>query len=160
VRSGWGLLDDLPVVQSGWGQGYGELGGVGVLLDEAGDDAYTAQVADASAPQAWEGHHAQGVGLLGGLGLLLDQGGDDTYRSWQVTQGAADTGEGVLRDEAGDDTYAAHLGCQGWGNAGSGALTDLGGRDAYLCAEPASGPRADGASWAAGSGGAGADSGT
>jgi hypothetical protein len=107
-------------------------GGVGVLLDRAGDDTYTA------------GTFAQGVGYWWGLGLLLDGGGADAYRSAYFAQGsAAHFALGLLYDRDGDDRYvldspadlAAGFGSgaglgYGWDHA-VGMLLDETGNDLY-----------------------------
>lgn len=97
------------------------LGGIGVLIDRAGDDQYLAQ--------GW----SQGAALAG-HGLLLDLAGDDVYRARDESQGAGLLGAGVLFDARGDDTYTGDRFCQGVGfAAGVGAVVDLEGRDRYVC---------------------------
>lgn len=100
-------------------------GGLGVLANAGGDDAYEGAV------------FAQGVGYWLGTGLLLDGGGADTYRHrWYAAGSAAHFGVGVLADQgAGDDVYgdassdnvtlgAAH-------HFGLGVLLEAGGADTY-----------------------------
>lgn len=136
-------------------QGAG-VGGVGVLVDVAGDDTYTAGTITA------KGHGAalvaQGAGLLG-VGVLADGGGRDTFRAETITvgsyahvtaQGASIAGLGLLAHGPGSATYtavgranifdetgtiystgAAVTIAQGGGELGSGALVDEDGDDAY-----------------------------
>lgn len=103
-------------------QGAG-LGGVGLLVDAAGNDLYEA------------GDGAQGFGLLG-YGLLWDRSGGDRYEARGGAQGSAVFGGGLLVDEAGGDEYRVLGEGQGYGGSGgAGALVDLTGDDAYS-AEP------------------------
>lgn len=84
---GYGRRADL-------GDGHSLAGGVGVLLDAAGDDFYHAQV--------W----AQGVGYWWALGILEDRGGNDVYQNGKYSLGAAaHFAIGSFVDLAGDDTY-------------------------------------------------------
>lgn len=169
-------LDNVPLVRPspqlpdrntsmGQGAGYGlrglfsdgraTSGGIGLLLDLAGDDRYEAQV------------FAQGVGYHEGLGLLLDDGGNDrfeaawyamgagvhnaagvflergtgndSYRSsHEVALGAAnDLSVGVFVDEGGDDAYAVGQLSLGVAHANSTALfVDAAGNDRYTVASP------------------------
>jgi len=76
------------------GDGRSLAGGVGVLVDGAGDDEYHAQV--------W----AQGAGYWWGLGILEDRGGDDRYRNGKYSLGAAaHFAIGCAVDLSGDDQY-------------------------------------------------------
>lgn len=97
-------------------------GGTGILRDDAGDDAYEAQM------------FAQGSGYYYGLGLLWDRGGADRYQAYRYAQGnAAHQAVGVLRDESGDDRYAADWYAQGMGlDVAVGVLIDAAGDDAYI----------------------------
>ena len=149
----------------GQGAGYGQsgvffdgrslAGGIGLLLDAAGNDLYHAQV------------FAQGVGYHEGLGLLLDDagddrfdsawyamgagvhsaagillkrgGGNDSYRSsHEIALGAAnDLSVGVFVDEAGDDDYSVGQLSLGVGHANStGIFVDGAGSDRYAVASP------------------------
>lgn len=117
-RTGTGGRGEAAVPAQGAG-----LGGVGLLVDVAGNDIYDA------------GDGAQGFGLLG-YGLLWDRGGDDRYRAAGGAQGSAVFGGGLLVDERGIDTYRVLGEGQGYGGSGgAGALVDLDGDDTYL-AEP------------------------
>jgi hypothetical protein len=93
-----------------YGDGYGVVGGVGVLVDATGNDLY--QMHSTKAEVA-----GMGLGILGGAGFMVDGAGDDVYSmSSEVTgasAGAGGMGEGVLGgvgvmvDGAGNDTYTA-----------------------------------------------------
>lgn len=119
----------------------GGLAGVGILVDEGGDDVY----------------HQDGLdgfvyGAGGGVGFMLERGGDDSYRSddhpivllgsylgefaGPVQISAEAGGSAFLVEQGGDDTYRCgdHVrqGCQS--AAGVGALSlllDEGGDDVY-----------------------------
>ncbi|MFQ5830169.1 MAG: hypothetical protein ACE5JD_13585, partial [Candidatus Methylomirabilia bacterium] len=102
--------------------GHSLRGGVGLLLDVAGDDRYSAGV------------FAQGAAYWYGTGLLLDAAGDDSYQGvWYVQGSAAHFGLGVLRDFAGQDAYrASHHVALGAGHDFSlGFFMDQQGDDRY-----------------------------
>jgi len=116
---GYGRRADL-------GDGHSLAGGVGILLDGAGDDHYHAQV--------W----AQGAGYWWGVGILEDRAGHDTYRNGKYSSGAAaHFAIGVHVDLAGDDRYnldndTAKNQFQGHARDGSiGLFIDGDGDDAY-----------------------------
>ena len=143
---GWGLLYDrrgndryladhqfpssygTAGVFKGWAQGVGcgfrgfSSGGIGLLLDKAGDDDYQA------------GNFSQGTGYFFGMGLLIDEWGGDAYRGSRYAQGAAaHQAIGVLQDRDGDDSYWARTAAsQGaaW-DAAVGILEDRNGDDRY-----------------------------
>ncbi len=77
--------------------GRSAAGGIGILVDLAGNDRYEAQV------------FAQGVGYREGLGILVDDAGDDRYEAaWYAMGSAAHRGAGVLLDRGGGrDRYRA-----------------------------------------------------
>jgi hypothetical protein len=139
-------------------------GGIGVLRDNGGDDAYTAGV------------FAQATGYWFGTGVLDDEAGHDTYDGlWYVQGATAHFALSVFRDGTGDDEYnrdfpmrATSVGCghdystsvhvdfggndfyngpglgMGAGNeAGHGYLFNVGGNDTYLV--PGEGPNLGGA---------------
>jgi len=86
---GYGRRADL-------GDGHSLAGGVGLLVDGAGDDDYHAQV--------W----AQGCGYWWGLGILEDRAGNDRYGNGKYSSGAAaHFALGIHIDLAGDDRYNA-----------------------------------------------------
>lgn len=97
-------------------------GGIGLLVDAAGNDVYRAGV------------FAQGAAYWYGVGLLDDAGGDDAYEgAWYVQGSAAHFGVGALRDESGNDHFQASLNmAQGAGHDFSwGSLIDCAGNDIY-----------------------------
>ncbi len=97
------------------------MGGIGIVVDEAGDDTYFGVASNL------------GCGWFG-TGLLLDLAGNDSYRSqgpWG--QGAGHMGVGALVDLAGDDDYECTEQSQGLGGTlGTGLLIDLLGNDTYV----------------------------
>lgn len=130
---------DLPSPQSdknnlsmSQGAGYGRrgdyidghswAGGVGILLDQAGDDVYSCGV------------FGQGVGYWEGVGCLFDEDGKDSYLGqWYVQGASAHFAIGYLEDVAGNDTYVAGMNmAQGAGHDFSvGYLFDRAGADNY-----------------------------
>lgn len=99
-------------------QGAGILG-AGVLIDNGGNDTYTA------------GSHAQGVGLFG-LGLLFDRDGDDSYTMTLAGQGAGYFGLGYHLDGSGNDRFYFFGDGQGYGGPGGvGVLANHSGNDQY-----------------------------
>lgn len=96
-------------------------GGVGVLLDRAGDDQYKADI------------FAQGGGYWFGLGVLVDRQGNDQYKAFEHCQGdGLHLGAGVLADFGGNDTYAGYEHCQGVGiDRAAGVLYEAAGNDRY-----------------------------
>lgn len=158
---GFGLLDDLSGNDTyyaggldldgyddspgynGWSQGMGvgprgtANGGIGTLLDGAGDDTYEAD------------YFSTGGGYWFALGFLRDFGGNDQYLG--ATRTAFDGGPrketrflrygigfgchyacGYLFDDAGDDSYTGDHACVAFNwDIGVGALVDLGGNDRY-----------------------------
>lgn len=70
------------------------VAGVGILLDQAGNDAYLGKTL------------AIGMGHSGGFGLLRDAAGADSYSAIRSSVGAGVlVGLGVLEDRAGNDLY-------------------------------------------------------
>lgn len=103
----------------------GGMSGVGLLLDEGGNDAYVAK-----------GDGTNGGGGGGGVGLLLDLAGNDAYRGgdFAVNGGAGPNAGGLLIDLGdGNDTYdAGSIGTNGGAEGDAvGFLLDAGGTDAY-----------------------------
>lgn len=112
--------DDLYGSTTPFGQG-SAIGGIGILIDQAGDDQYLAT--------QW----SQGVGVAG-HGLLLDLAGDDVYRGQDACQGVGMVGSGLVVDIDGSDTFTGVRFCQGVGLAGGvGAVRDDAGDDRYVC---------------------------
>jgi hypothetical protein len=100
-------------------QGSG-LFGVGVLVDAAGTDRYTAS------------NFSQGSGAFG-VGLLVDLDGADDYRLGSHGQGMGYFGIGIALDTAGDDRYGVYTLGQGAGKPlGHGLLLDTAGHDTYI----------------------------
>jgi murein DD-endopeptidase MepM/ murein hydrolase activator NlpD len=123
------------------GQGYSSTGGIGLLWDLAGDDAY---IAAAGIPDTgWE--RGGGISLAqgsafglrpnygGGIGILRDDAGDDRYEAEMFAQGVAYWyGTGLLWDRAGNDRYHAIRYAQGSGvHLATGTLRDESGDDRY-----------------------------
>jgi hypothetical protein len=92
----------------GWGFRRNVAGGIGILLDGAGDDIYEA------------GNFSQGTGYYLGLGILRDDAGHDIYRGSRYCQGAAaHQAAGALLDFGGNDAYSGKIA------ANQGAAWDL-----------------------------------
>ncbi len=128
--------------------GHSWAGGVGCLLDAAGDDLYAA----ANWCQGcgywfgtgllWDGagnDRFLGNGWAGGsgahfcVGCLVDEAGDDLHRvtqNWGPGYGH-DFTVGISCDLAGDDRYECAVGCGHSINRSVGMLLDGGGDDAY-----------------------------
>lgn len=88
--------------------GHSLAGGIGVLVDGAGNDRYSCGV------------FGQGVGYWYGLGILSDGGGEDEYEGvWYVQGASAHFAVGILEDVSGDDRYIATM------NAALGAGHDF-----------------------------------
>lgn len=94
---------------------------IGVVIDLAGDDIYTADDADGA---------TQGSGLMG-TGVLFDLAGNDIYTASRLAQGSGLIGTGVLFDGSGTDIYTANVSCQSAANYGFAALVDISGDDSY-----------------------------
>jgi hypothetical protein len=78
--------------------GFPSPGGMGVLYDAKGNDAYGAGVM------------AQGIGFVQGLGMLLDGQGKDAYDALYYAQGAGvHMGLALFDEGGGSDTYDAHV---------------------------------------------------
>lgn len=136
------------------GDGRSLAGGLGLLVDGAGDDAYRCGVfgqgtaywyaigylVDLAGHDDYEGaYYAQAASAHYAVAGLIDLAGDDRYRVKiaQAQGQGQDLSVGVLRDRAGDDRYA----CPGpaMGVAvynGVGVLQDDGGHDVYRATSP------------------------
>jgi hypothetical protein len=143
---GFGALVDLAGDDryrlEAWGQGLGIAGGVGLLWDRGGADAY----AVAGVPDPFRrgaglsGAQGAGFGLrgriAGGIGILRDDSGDDVYQAQMFAQGSGYYyGLGLLWDRGGADRYDAFRYAQG--NAAHqalGVLRDERGDDRYALA--------------------------
>ena len=169
---GFGLLDDLSGNDSYYAggkytdeiryfdhsislsQGFGfgwrpdASGGIGMLVDGAGNDVYVSDIFGqgssywfsvgglvdvAGNDQYISYQYAQGAGTHITVAALIDYEGDDNYVSKGVSQGCGhDLAIGILHDLAGDDNYTCHDLSQAAGNAnGIGLLIDDAGNDAY-----------------------------
>jgi len=127
----------------------GASGGVGVLIDQKGNDRYHGDYFSQGSgyyfslgllhdnegtDKYYAGRYAQGAGIHSAIGLLEDTSGDDTYEcSFGVSQGCGhDTGIGFLVDYSGDDAYRSATSSQGIGlEKGMGILADFCGNDGY-----------------------------
>lgn len=134
-----GSHDDLYVVPPETFALGGAQIGLGVLVDDGGDDIYRTT-----------GFGDLGTGIVGGVGLFADLGGDDVYDAMGSgggygSQGVGALGVGAMIDLAGDDRYSYRfdpgaatpgfirvLQAQGSALEGTGVLADGGGRDTYL----------------------------
>lgn len=114
--AGWGWRADRS-------DGRSLPGGVGVLLDQRGNDQYHASV------------FAQGAAYWAGLGVLVDREGADRYASaWYGLGAAAHEGLAALLDlgNAADEYRLSHHAGAGLANDGGAALFfDQGGDDRY-----------------------------
>ena len=115
--------DHYLSMAQGFGFGYRPYfsGGVGLLVDGAGNDVYSADI------------FAQGASYWFALGGLLDYGGNDQYISYQYAQGAAThLTLAALIDLNGDDLYSSKGVSQGCGHdLAFGLLLDCAGNDQY-----------------------------
>ncbi len=109
-------------VRADYIDGHSLAGGVGILADREGDDAYSCGV------------FGQGGGYWMGVGMLLDGAGNDSYDGvWYVQGACAHFAVGILDDASGDDRYTATLNmAQGAGHDYSlGVLLDHAGNDRH-----------------------------
>jgi hypothetical protein len=131
----------------------GVPGGIGMLIDEMGDDTrvadYFAQGASyyygfgilndmAGDDQYISGRYSQGAGIHSSVGVLLDgKGNDFYYASFGVAQGMGhDFGVGFLEDDEGDDYYWGGTLVQGAATGGGiGVFMDAGGHDMRVHAD-------------------------
>ena len=116
-------------IYQGFSQGMGcglrgfSSGGIGLLLDAAGNDSYQA------------GNFSQGTGYFFAMGLLVDQKGNDIYLGSRYAQGAsAHQAVGILLDYMGDDLYQSRIAASQGGawDAAIGILEDRRGDDRYV----------------------------
>lgn len=135
--------------RAGIGPSRGAAGGVGALVDVAGDDRYECGefgqgcgyylgmgiLHDGSGNDLYVGNrYAQGTAAHQAFGALEDAAGNDIYHGvTAANQGAAwDMSAAVLLDRAGDDTYRGGTLSQGAAaQQALGMLLDLGGTDRY-----------------------------
>lgn len=121
----------FPDVHYSFGQGYGSgyrednggvSGGVGLLTDGKGDDAYIGET------------YCQAASYWFSLGSLYDRSGHDTYSAYHYSQASAmHATAAYLFDLAGDDAYAAKLGASHaiGHDYGVAFLLDRAGNDLY-----------------------------
>ncbi len=117
--------NDFQSLSQGFSIGYRPRagGGVGLLLDEEGNDFYNGEI------------YTQGVGYWYSIGLLFDGAGNDSYHASQYAQGAGvHLAIGSLWDRGGEDQYVSKFGVtQGTGHDLSTAFfLDEEGNDYYL----------------------------
>lgn len=128
ISGGIGLLIDQKgndtYIADYFAQGASYYYGVGILNEMAGNDRYIS------------GRYAQGAGIHSSAGILLDLEGDDFYyASFGVAQGMGhDYGVGYLEDSQGNDRYLGGTLIQGAATRGGlGLLIDVRGKDSYSC---------------------------
>ncbi|MGR3319125.1 MAG: PDZ domain-containing protein [Candidatus Anammoxibacter sp.] len=127
----------------------GASGGIGLLFDEEGNDAYYGDyfcqgssyyfslgvLYDKSGhDQYYSGRYSQGAGIHSSIGILRDDKGNDVYNAYfGVSQACGyDTGIGYIVDLEGDDYYKSNVMSQGTGGEkGLGVLVDFKGNDYY-----------------------------
>jgi HEAT repeat protein len=124
-------------------------GGVGLLVDDAGNDLYQSDIfgqgvaywfalgalVDRAGHDTYAGYqYSQGAGVHLAVGLLLDEEGEDLYSARGVSQGCGhDLAYGLLADLSGNDTVVSHDLSQGAGSAnGMGVFLDASGEEAYV----------------------------
>lgn len=128
-----------------------------VIIDIAGDDVYTSDVAfsgpgaaafgyslvdDRGGNDTYQTSAASTIGAgLFGVGIILDRGGDDIYSNTGSNAGfaigAGFYGAGLVIDLAGHDSYLGEKLCEGVGAAGGfGAVVDMAGNDLYRANGP------------------------
>lgn len=100
-------------------QGAGSIGGVGILVDVAGNDVYNSHMHRTNKFPVFNyvDGGAQAFGQAG-VGILLDAGGNDSFTAdvstsrwsiWDLAQGYGGVGGvGLLANAGGDDQYLAH----------------------------------------------------
>lgn len=148
-------FDHYISLSQGFGFGWrpDASGGIGMLVDEAGNDAYVSDIfgqgssywfaigglVDYGGNDNYVSYqYAQGAGTHITVAALVDYEGDDNYVSKGVSQGCGhDLAIGLLHDLGGDDNYTCHDLSQAAGNAnGIGVLVDDAGNDAYSVRNP------------------------
>ncbi len=138
ARSNRNLAQGAGVGLPATSQETGLGGGIGILRDLAGTDAYTAAT------------YAQGFGTVRAVGVLADAGGDDIYNGRGIVQGAGDlAAAGVLVEEGGADEYnqSSIIAQNGQGTGrelGWGVHFDAGGDDTITYMTPGGGVGLDG----------------
>ncbi len=157
IYGGGALIDagdgwDTYISQS-LSQGVGGPAGIGLLIDEGGDDLYRA---NGPIPSTYDTpttymSFSQGVGFgirqydQGGIGALIDYAGNDRYEGGEFSQGGGYYwAVGFLHDAGGNDFYYGGRYTQGFAaHQAVGLLTDMSGDDVYWGMRAA----AQGAAW-------------
>jgi len=122
-------------------QGVGGPRGVGIIVEQTGNEVYVARHPESSAyglPATFYSM-SQGVGIgvrgfdTGGIGVIHDMNGRDEYLAGEFSQGQSYFwGLGILHDRAGNDQYSGNRYSQGVGcHQGIGVLADDRGNDTY-----------------------------
>lgn len=155
-KFGIGMIEDVSGDDQYKGfsqvQGVGITAGVGILVDRAGNDTYSANdaVIDFPSPQTAEHNvsmsqgagyglrmdYVNGQSLSGGTGMLIDFAGQDQYSCGVFGQGVGYwMGTGILLDREGKDSYKGQWYVQGASaHFGIGYLEDIAGDDIYHAA--------------------------
>lgn len=97
-------------------------GGIGLLVDAAGDDSYDA------------GNFSQGCGYFFGYGILADRSGDDVIKGSRYSQGTgAHQAMGIVINDEGDDEYISSVAANqaGTWDVTAGMFLDFEGNDSY-----------------------------
>jgi hypothetical protein len=134
-------------------QGFGDVGGIGILADGGGDNKVLDYGTDGGG-SGFQGVYNGGTGMYGGAGILASTGGGNSqYHAWDNSSStdfyawgfAGFGGLGIFYDDGGNDDYAGvedsyHntveiplLNCA-FGTssyAGLGIFLDMGGNDVY-----------------------------
>jgi hypothetical protein len=127
LGGGFGLAHDAAgsdcYIGSSFGLAASYAGGVGAVVDDAGDDTYFVKRGPAGDNHSgWSGNHALGNGCHRGVGFLLDRAGNDRYSASSLGGGTAwDRASGFLLDLGGDDAMIDLHGKHNVGNTGWGA---------------------------------------
>lgn len=109
--------------RSDYSDGHSWAGGVGMLVEGAGNDQYLCDV------------YGQGSAYWYSLGVLADKQGDDVYDAGAYSIGASPHfAIGVLQDDAGNDTYYGYQSAKNFGlgrDFSIGWFEDSDGNDKY-----------------------------
>lgn len=149
---GFGAAIDLgqgsdSYVAAAFSQGLGGPRGLGLLLNDYGEEFYRANGELPSVygtPATYFGM-SQGVGVghrpfdNGGVGWLIDHHGNDRYEAGEFSQGGGYfTGMGVLQDHGGRDLYFGGRYAQGFAaHQAAGLFVDHAGDDQYYSSSAA-----------------------
>ncbi|RKZ29163.1 hypothetical protein DRQ36_09225 [bacterium] len=123
-------------------QGVGITKGLGILIDNDGNDRYMASFKvpnNYGNEDTWDGW-SQGVGMgfrmvsAGGIGILCDRNGNDRYEAGNFSQGCGYFfGFGIFEERAGNDIVIGNRYTQGSGAHQAAALfRDRAGNDVYI----------------------------